>query len=339
MGDLWIKQSDGSWQERDQNVAGPVTPPSGDWTTNGIPAVGQSVAGIGVLGRSRTRLGETETAVGTQCGLWHPYYNGGTNDERIYALSDAQWAHSQGVIPWMTFKPGNTLGLSWAQIATGGADSWANLLAEQLGGTNKPVWVNFHHEPENDSGAVASNFINMYNRLAPIFKAYDNIAVSIILMGMRETSWSNAAEDWSTWMPNPANIDLYGYDPYNWWDTDNAANSTDWDELGSLYFEEWKAWKDSRPSWSHLRQVLAETAWTDSAAANANPPGNPGPGSQWLDRAWASFLENDGAGIAYFEVDGSEIGESATRTWRCAGNTTKEAAMARMFNASAKYPF
>lgn len=317
----------------------PVTPPVNDWTLNGIPPAGQCIGGVGVTGRSRTDLTNAESYTGEQAGMWRLYYGAADYaNAASYAASDCAWAHSQGLIPWISFKRSSSV--TAAQVAAGAVDTWAQGIAAAMGAADGPVWMCFQHEYENDSGATEANYIAMQNRILPFFKAYDNIATSIILMGMRETSWNDASEDWSSWMPDPSLVDIYGIDPYNWYGVADMGGTTDsnWAEMGPKYIDELEAWMAARPTWSHMRMAIAECGYTDVASQYADPPGTTGSGADWLVRAWDSLKAANGAAMTYFNLNAGDIGESVDRTWKC-DDATKGPRLAYTFAQGAQYPF
>lgn len=297
---------------------GGQTPPSGPtWPANGIPPDGLTLAGAAAGGAGptgRTALTATMSTVGAPAGLWRMYYTSataGSQAPNLYLAADCAWAHAQNIVPWVSLKIAGGAA-NWAAAGSGSFDSWAQGYADELAALGAPVWVAIHHEPENDAGATPANFIAMQNRLLAIFKqAGDNIATSIILMGYREAF---GAETWDTWMPDPSVVDIYGYDPYNWYATD-LGNT--WDEMDK-YYADWQEWLASKGStYQHLRQAVAETGYTDTAAAVADPPGTTGSGADWLLRAYGDLQSRNGAAFAYFDVDGASIGESPLRTWKC----------------------
>lgn len=337
MAEEWVL-TDGTWLRR----TGPAgSPPTASWTPNGIPPLGQMLTGIAVTGRSQTYLTDSETAAGATAGLWHAYYTGsGSQDEAVYAVSDVNWCHGRGLIPYMTFKPGSatggsgSTGASWADMATGSADTWAETLAADLGATDGPVWVNIHHEPENDTGADATAYRAMQDRLLPFFKAYSNICTTINVMGYWQ---AYGGDGWDMWFPNdPSLVDVYCWDSYNLY---GRLGSTSWNEL-TYYFESFQTWKASKGSgYEHLRCGLGETGWTDIAAALSSPPsGADGPANEWLNRLTDRMLSDyDAAALTYFNIDGSQIGQEPTATWRCK-DANKLPGLAYMLNAGAIYP-
>lgn len=345
MGDLWIKQSDGSWQERDQNVAGPIVPPpTSDWTTGGIPPIGSVLVGgsaegaYGTSGRNSWVATETYSNALLKSGLFRLYYSSANSESSM--VSDCQWAHNRGMVPWISLKPANSQGVSWAQAGNGVVDSWAQARAEQLAAlAPNPVWVCIHHEPENDQGGMAdlvglADWKAMQNRLLPIFKQYSNISTSIILMG-GNIIWGSGGTTWDTWLPSGyADLDIYGIDPYNWWGTDNNTSNSDWDELGPEYMDPFNTWLEGKNStYQHLRLGIAEWGYTDMAAALSTVPGNPSlSASHWLDRVVTDAKAKGVVGLSYFDIDWS-----TTWTWKT-NNSVKGPRLGAALAQSDKWP-
>lgn len=300
--------------------------PARGWAANGLPPDGMALSGA--TASNAAGMLATEATVGEQAGLWRQYYS----SSEANAVSDCAWAHGQGLIPWISLKPRNSQGWTFDQMGTGSADAWATSLAASLGALDGPVWVCIHHEAEDDSGSTTTNYKAMQERLLPIFKAHDNIATSIILMGWREAFGS---ENWDTWCPDPAVFDIYGYDPYNWYGTETGG--TAWDEMDKYYadWESWLATKDS--TYQHLRQAIAEVGYSDSASQVADPPGTTGSGADWPIRAFDDLKARGGIAFAYFDINAGDIGEDPLRTWKC-DDATKAPRLGSVFASGDKYP-
>ena len=235
-----------------------------------------------------------------------------------------------GRVPWLSFKAP----ASWAAMATGAGDAWAQDLANRLGGLPGPVWVAVHHEPEGDG--PAADWKAMQQRLSPIFRAKPNIAYTMILMGWNQFFANKADQSLDVYWPGKQYIDVLGFDPYNWYDTSNSSGAKNytWTELRE-YYTKITAWLDATGN-SEVKWAVAETGYTDTAAAmpqNGTAPNGKrvsalGSGADWLTRAYDDMKAMGGIALTYFNVSAATNNEPADWTWPL--NTTKTTTYTRV---------
>nr|MDQ6935044.1 carbohydrate-binding protein CenC [Actinomycetota bacterium] len=210
----------------------PTPPPGSGCVVNrmGIPLDGSTFAGA-AHGLNTDPAG-LESQIGTNLGIHRTYY-GPTGVDAAVRTSRADLA--AGRIPWISFK----LPASFPAMANGAGDAWAKGIAQKLGALNGPVWLAFHHEPEGDGDIQA--WKRMQERLAPIVHANsNNVAFTVIYMGWHEVSGSSTFSLASIW-PN-AQIDLVGFDPYNWYGQTGNASPPRFNDLVDTYFKPLSAW-------------------------------------------------------------------------------------------------
>jgi len=282
---------------------------TGGFSPRGIPLNGQVL-----LGAATTNdIENLESTVGGTLGLHRLYYGSGQVNG---AVDQARKDLAKGRIPWMSFKAPS----SWASMATGSGDAWAKDLATKLGDLNGPVWVAINHEPEGDG--AAADWKRMQQRLAPIFRAEPTIAYTIILMGWKQFFSNDPSVSMDAYWPGKQYVDVLAVDPYNWYDTSsNGAKKYTWDELDK-YYTALDKWRTSSGN-TDVPWAVAETGWTDSAAAvrqNATSPdgktvSTEGTGADWLVRGFDDMKAMGGIGMAYFHVAPSVNNEPADWTW------------------------
>ncbi len=206
----------------------------------GIPLQGQVLLGS-CSGNSSQDPVPQEAVFGGRFGVHRTYWQG---TQQSGAVSRAGADLAAGRLPWVSFK---TPGLSWAQMASGAGDAWARDLAARLGALPGPVWVAVNHEPENDA-QVMSDWKAMQQRLSPIFRAYPNIAFTIILMGYHQFAAPTIDPTLSmrALYPGPGTVDVVGFDPYNNYGTLNSKGTTNttFTEL-KTYYTKIAAWAAS----------------------------------------------------------------------------------------------
>jgi len=272
-------------------AAGPVLPvpsaPPGDCAVSprGIPSCGAYMgAGVGL----NEDPAAFERKVGAPLGVHRLFYQASGVGAAV-AAARTDLAH--GRLPWLSFK----LPYSWTDMAAGRGDAWARDLATRLAALDGPVWVAFHHEPENDGDIAA--WTRTQSRLSPIVRsAAPNVAFTAILMGYHSFYGDRATYNLDRILPAAA-IDVVGIDPYNYFGVpgrDKSANA----DLVKEYFQPLAAWARSRGvAWG-----VAETGYTDRALAD-DP--------HWLLKTFRGLRANGGVALSYF----NSAPASATGDW------------------------
>lgn len=261
------------------------------FTARSLPTCGTL---FGAAFGSNTDPTSFEASVGGTLGVRRTYFS---SSQVSGAVNVAKADKAAGRVSWMSFK----LPYSWAEMASGKGDAWAQDLAARLGSVNGHVWVAFNHEPENDTGNLA-DWVAMQRRLAGIVHSVaPNVAFTIILMGYHQFSGDPKYSLDNLW-PGDGLVDVIGIDPYNFYGTvKNGSVSTLQSDLGSLYFTPLAAFARAHgTAWG-----VAETGYNDAAAAN-----DPG----WLVRTYQQAAASGAVAVSYFNTE-----LNATTTWRIAG--------------------
>ena len=302
----------------------------GGFSSRGIPLGGQVLFGSATT----TDIALMEAAVGGKVGIRRSYYQA---SQVSAAVDRARADLVAGRVPWLSFKAP----ASWAAMATGAGDAWAQDLANRLGGLPGPVWVAVHHEPEGDG--PAADWKAMQQRLSPIFRAKPNIAYTMILMGWNQFFANKADQSLDVYWPGKQYIDVLGFDPYNWYDTSNSSGAKNytWTELRE-YYTKITAWLDATGN-SEVKWAVAETGYTDTAAAmpqNGTAPNGKrvsalGSGADWLTRAYDDMKAMGGIALTYFNVSAATNNEPADWTWPL--NTTKTTTYTRVLANSNRF--
>ena len=158
------------------------------FSSRGIPLGGQVLFGSATT----TDVAVMEAAIGGKVGIRRSYYQA---SQVSAAVDRARADLVAGRVPWLSFKAP----ASWASMASGAGDAWAQDLANRLGGLPGPVWVAVHHEPEGDG--PAADWKAMQQRLSPIFRAKPNIAYTMILMGWNQFFANKADQSLDVYWP------------------------------------------------------------------------------------------------------------------------------------------
>jgi hypothetical protein len=260
---------------------GSSTPPSRACVANamGLPGSGAYVGAA--VGGTQTLPG-VEGRTGT-LAIRRDYYRA---DQVDFAISRVEADLAAGRLPWISFK----LPLSWADMAAGKGDAWADDLVDKLARVGGPVWLAFHHEPEGD-GTMA-DWTRMQQHLAPIVHARsDNIAYTIIT-----TAWDNffgpSQYAMNTIWPGDQYVDVLGYDVYNEYGAKATAKMLDL----NAYFSAMGGFARAH----HVDWAIGETAYT-AAAAGVDP--------SWLRTEYAAMLAQGGKALTYFDSSLNSIAD------------------------------
>lgn len=256
----------------------------------GVPSCGGLV---GAAFGSNTDPAGWERRLGRPLGIHRTYY---APDKVPQAIAAAEDDVRDGRMPWISFK----LPYSWREMAAGRGDAWATDVAERLARVDGPVWLAFHHEPEND-GPMA-DWTQMQQRLSPLVRRIaPNVAYTIILTGWNQMygpPWLSLDAVW----PRDTVVDLVGFDVYNDYGVvRNGKRDLSVTQLADEYFVHFQEFSERYGvPWG-----VAETGITD-AYGRRNP--------RWIRDTYRELLEHDGVALTYFN---SRL--NSTASWRLSG--------------------
>lgn len=247
------------------------------YTSRGIPGCG---AFLGAAVGSNTDPAARESQVGAELALRRTYYSGGQVGA---AVETARRDLARGKLPWISFK----MPYSWRDMANGRGDAWTRDLVDRLDTLKGPVWLAFHHEPENEATYI-QDWVSMQEHLGPIVRGRsDNVAFTVILMGWHQFYGADKLSLANLW-PRTT-VDVAGFDTYNLQGApSNGRIRTEPMNLRSLYFDKFKAWSRT----TGVPWALAETGYTDYAAQR-DPA--------WLRRTFQDLQDTGGVGMSYFD--------------------------------------
>jgi Glycosyl hydrolase family 26 len=154
-----------------------------------------------------------ETRIGRKFAIDHRYYKWDSTFPNSYDT----WSWSKGrklYMAWNARKRNGTV-TSWRSIANGSWDALIRKRAQAIKAWGHPMYLTFHHEPENDGkfGSKA-DFIAAFRHIVTVFHnvGVRNVAFVWTLMG---NSFINGTA--GSWYPGNAYVDFVGSDTYNWY--------------------------------------------------------------------------------------------------------------------------
>ncbi len=218
----------------------------------GIPACGTY---IGAAHGGNTDPTALEQQLGNKLAVRRTYYTG---TGVASAVKNASADLAAGRLPWISFKPP----YSWTDMANGVGDAWATDLAQRLAALPGPVWVAFHHEPENDGDI--QEWRRMQEHLAPIIRNNaPNVAFTVIVTGWHQFYGDPQYSLANIW-PRGVKIDVAGFDIYQeYGSVKNGKMDLRWVDMPG-YFQKIAAWaRTVGVDWA-----LGETGITDKAAVD-----------------------------------------------------------------------
>ncbi len=219
-----------------------------------------------------------------------------------------------GRIPWISFK----LPYNWTKMAAGSGDAWATDLATRLAKVNGPVWVAFHHEPENDETDI-TKWIRTQERLGPILRSKaPNAAFTVVLTGWNQLYGPSQFRLDAIW-PNTT-VDIAGFDIYaSYGTTKNGVLRLGDPSLNDTYFAPIAAWaKKKGVAWG-----LAETGLNDRASKDY---------PNWLRDTHRELDANGAIALSYFDTP-----LNSTENWQLS-TATKRADFVNALKLSPSFP-
>ncbi|GBC87758.1 Endoglucanase H [bacterium HR12] len=201
-------------------LVGPVvTPPA--VATGGVPVpergvyLGSWVKPLGGIYK-REALVARERQIGRTFAIDHQYYRW----DSVIPTSYESWTADAGRIPFLSWNARRSNGtvVPWSRIASGAEDAWISARADAFRTFARPVYLSFHHEPENDVPTFGqpSDYVAAFRRIVDIFRARNATNVTFVWT-MMAWSFERQASVASQYYPGDAYVDVVAADGYNWY--------------------------------------------------------------------------------------------------------------------------
>jgi len=190
----------------------------------------------------------------------------------------------------------------WSAIASGVYDDVIRARAEELKRLDTVVYLNFHHEPEDDQDRAGvlrcgtpADFVHAWRHIWEVFheEGATNVRFVWVLMGQTFRHGANV------WYPGGRYVDAIGDDAYNWFGTKPGANH--WTDFRGAFAPGYQfAVAKNKPFWvvetgtlEDPQQPGRKAQWFQDAAVQI---------SQWPDlQAFVYFM----GGVYGWKVDSS----------------------------------
>lgn len=164
----------------------------------------------------RDALLARERQIGRTFAIDHQYYRWNS----AIPTSHETWTAGAGRIPFLSWNARRSDGrvVTWSRIASGAEDGWVSARADAFRAFGRPVYLSFHHEPENDVPTFGqpADYVGAFRRIVDIFRARGATNVTFVWT-MMAWSFERQASVASQYYPGDAYVDVVAADGYNWY--------------------------------------------------------------------------------------------------------------------------
>ena len=158
-----------------------------------------------------------ESAIGRKLAIDHQYHR--WNEAIPTARQD--WDASTGRLPFINWIAAKADGspVRWSEIADGSQDDWIVQRADAVKAFGSPIYLAFHHEPEDDLAAwgTPEDYAAAFRRVVTVFRSRGVTNVAFVWTMMNWTFEPQSGRDPSAYYPGDSYVDIIGVDGYNWY--------------------------------------------------------------------------------------------------------------------------
>jgi hypothetical protein len=172
-----------------------------------------------------------ESQIGRTLAIDHQYERWDSTFPNAYET----WSAQQGRIQFINWKPskGGTP-IPWSRIASGAEDDVIKARADAIKAFGKPIYLTFHHEPENDVGTFGTpqDFAAAFRHVVEVMRARGVTNVAYVWTMMAASFSGGTSAEAANFWPGDDVVDLIGSDGYNWYP---AKAGTQWRSFRSIF--------------------------------------------------------------------------------------------------------
>lgn len=183
-----------------------------------------------------------------------------------------------GRMPHLSMKPPGR----WAGVAAGREDAWLRDISRGLARLDQPLFLTFHHEPENDAKrrGTARDFVAMQKHIIAHFaQRAPKVTIVPVLQGWSFSPYNRKAHPERWYVPTAK---VYGVDIYNPFSTKRDQWVTFATKL------------DEVRKYTHGKPIAI------GEYGCRNDPDNPGRAAAWMADAFAYAQRHDIVSMSYF---------------------------------------
>jgi hypothetical protein len=159
----------------------------------------------------REALQAVESQIGRKFAIDHQYYQWNDN----IPTAHQRWDTDTGRIPLINWRSGGP----WREIANGSEDAWIRQRADAFADFGSPIYLAFHHEPENDLSRNGSpqDYAAAFRKIVTIFRSRGASNVGFVWNLMAWTFDPRSGRDPNQYYPGDSYVDFIGANGYNWY--------------------------------------------------------------------------------------------------------------------------
>ena len=157
-----------------------------------------------------------ERAIGRTLAIDHRYYRWDQPLPTDYERA----TYRAGRLPFLNWKAMRSDGsvVPWRDIAGGIHDEWIAEQAARFKSFGAPMYLTFHHEPEDDEAfGTPSEFASAFRHVVRIFREHGVRNVAFVWTMMAWSFDPGSGRDPMSWYPGTDFVDFIGLDGYNWY--------------------------------------------------------------------------------------------------------------------------
>ena len=142
-----------------------------------------------------------ESQIGRRFAIDHQYYKWDTS----FPTSEQSWTVTQGRIPFVNWKAQRTNGavVRWSTIASGAEDAAIIARADAIKAFGYPIYLAFHHEPEDDLDAYGTpaDYAEASRHIVTVFRSRGVTNVAFVWTMMSWSFNSNSGKNVDSYYP------------------------------------------------------------------------------------------------------------------------------------------
>jgi hypothetical protein len=159
--------------------------------------------------------------------------------------------------------------VKWSAIADGSQDEWISQRADAVKALGSPVYLAFHHEPEDDlaTWGTPGDYAAAFRHIVTVFRSRGVTNVAFVWNMMNWTFEPQSGRDPNAYYPGDSYVDIIGVDGYNWYP---GREGSPWQTFRQVF------------QTSNEFAVVHNKPWMVVETGTQEDPDQPGRKAQWF---------------------------------------------------------